>query len=173
MPCSNDTKILIVLMKIFFDSKGGEGSDYFCSSNFTHMARGNSGHSFFICAPFCLSYKWRRVPKHFDNIFCLLQFFFQISGNIFIFFAIISVKYSLKKWLVMALKWLQKGPKMLNFPGRCPWTPLGGSEHPQILSSLDDACGLRPQGVVFAAKPRIVALPLLRKNFHIFCIFTP
>ena len=55
MSCSNDTKILILLMKIFFDSKGREGSDYFCSSNFTHMARGNNGHRFLFVPPFaCL-----------------------------------------------------------------------------------------------------------------------
>ena len=36
----------------------------------------------------------------------------------------------------MGLKWLQEGPKMQNFPGRCPWTPLGGSERPQTPSSF-------------------------------------
>ena len=56
----------------------------------------------------------------------------------------------------MALKWLQKGPKMQNFPGRCPWTPLGGSERPpdpQFIRRPPAAFGHR--AVVFAAKVRI------------------
>ena len=130
MPCSNDTKILILLMKIFFYSKGREGSDYFCSSNFTHMARGNSVHRFLFVPPFACLINGGGCQNILTTFFVCFNICFKFRVIFFYFFAIKSVKYSLKKWLVMAWKWLQKGPKIQNLPGRCPWTPLGGLRTP-------------------------------------------
>ena len=75
----------------------------------------------------------------------------------------------------MALKWLQKGPKMLNLPGRCPWTPLRGGlrtpPDPQFIRRRlrPSATGRRVRGK--AANRRAVAAP--KKKFHKFLFFTP